>query len=145
MSIDDFRGLGDPPPDGAEYLSYDPPVLIFMNSFFESEEKKALEKFISKLLYGHHDYGEEEQWSEVMRLDYNPGAETGHDELHLDIIRDGEKVETIDEDEIRDHSDRPVPEEPYYYPHFAASYTRDKWKRYVEEYEEDLGIRRLRK
>jgi len=30
MSIDDFRGLSDPPPDGAEYLNYDPPVLILM-------------------------------------------------------------------------------------------------------------------
>jgi hypothetical protein len=144
MSIDDFHNLGDPPPDGAEYIYYDPPVVLFMNSFYRTEQKQELEKFISKLLYGRHDYGESENWAEVMRLDYNPDAETGHDKIHLDVIREEEKVDKLDENDLREDADRPVPEEPYYYPHFAASYTRAKWRRYVSEYEEDMGLRRFR-
>lgn len=144
MSVDDFHRLGDPPPNGAEYIYYDPPVVLFMNSFYESDGGQELEKFISKLLYGHHEYGETEDWAEVMRLDYNSHSNEGHDEIHLDVIREGEKVNTIEESGLREVSETPVPENPYYYPHFAASYTRDKWSRYVTDYEEYMGLRRFR-
>jgi hypothetical protein len=68
----------------------------------------------------------------------------GHDELHADVVRDGEKAESLGREELEDDTNIPVPEEPYYYPHFVASYARDKWTRYVEEYEKDKGLRRYR-
>ena len=141
MSIDDFHGLGSPPPNGADYLYYDPPVLLFMSSTYEEGE---LDSLISKLLYGLHDYGDGEDWVEILRFDYNPESKIGHDELHADVVRDGEKTESLNTKELEDVADIPVPEEPYYYPHFVATYTRDKWTQYVVEYETDKGLRRYR-
>ena len=84
MSIDDFRGLGSPPPDGADYLHYDPPVLLFMSSTYDEGK---LDSLIAKLLYGLHDYGDGEDWVEILRFDYNPGSGMGHDELHAEYVR----------------------------------------------------------
>jgi hypothetical protein len=142
MSIDDFRSLGSPPPDGADYLHYDPPVLLFMSSTYDEGELGSL---IAKLLYGIHDYGDGEDWVEILRFDYNPESKMGHDELHADVVRDGEKAESLGREELEDDANIPVPRESYYYPHFVASYARDKWTRFVEEYEKDKGMRRYRK
>ncbi len=139
MSIDDFRGLGSPPPDGADYLHYYPPILLFMSSTYDGGK---LESLISKLLYGLHSYGDSEDWVEILRFDYNPESELGHDELHADMVRDGEKTKSLGRRELGEDADIPVPEEPYYYPHFVATYTRDKWKRYVVEYEKETELRR---
>lgn len=71
----------------------------------------------------------------------------GHDELHADVVRDGGKVKSLDRNELEDAMDIPVLTKRYYYPHFVASYARDKrdkWTQYVEEYERDKGLRRHR-
>jgi len=123
VSVDDFFDIDTPPPNGADYLHYDRPVLVFMNSKYNGKE---LESLISKLLYGHHSYGEDENWVEILRFDYNPNSEMGHGTLHADVIREGEKTETLDREFLPRDAKHPVPKELYYYPHFVASYTRGK-------------------
>lgn len=58
-----------------------------------STKHGAITKFVVQIEYDHGD-----EWHPVVRSDHNPDAEMGHDVtdegVHLDVYRDGEKIDS---------------------------------------------------
>lgn len=99
-----------------------------------STERGAVVKFVLQLEYRHED-----SWNEVVRFDHDPASEGAHDVtaegLHMDIYRDGEKVDV-------EHVAGPMPADAAL--DTAEDHLAEQAERYIKRFEQWHDLNRNR-
>ena len=99
-----------------------------------SHDRGDVMKFVVQLEYRLAD-----EWSEVVRFDHDPEALGGHDVteegLHMDVYRQGEKIETED-------VFPPLPADAAL--NLADEHIKEHLERYIKRFEQWHGIRNNR-
>jgi hypothetical protein len=135
---------GDPFPKGYR-LHYYPEVAVITNiEFYDGEPENGIKSFFVELAYNNSEIQEPSDWDAVAHFDHNPPNPSGHDVLdeglHMDVLRQGEKVDRKTEDE----GHFSPPSRLSRYPRYCETQFDENWESLVTDYEKDLGLRRFR-